>query len=394
MRRRNPARVLGPYKERGKWRLIIVEDGGRRAVFFPTHEEALKFKAGTEREISPAPSRRIADVLAEWHAERLRAGQCKPKTVDTQFARLQVFFATVSEEDIAAVPPRRAAALYDEATKRVSPKTGIVMAVASQRLDLWLAQCFYRWATRHGYVGVSAFRDVKPVGKVRAGKPQLRIEEARRFTGAAVSYFEEKQNPLAIGALLALTMGLRTSEVLERVVRDLDDGARYLWIDAGKTANARRRLEVPEVVQPYLSQLADGKRPEDWLFGASRSGGPRGKQKMWEMVRRLCQQAGVPVVCTHSLRGLWATLAVESGAASHVVAANLGHHSFAVTERHYAQGSAVANAATARVLGMLGGDRPAQRKSPREQLEQLDESTLVRLLELLADSKKGGAPMD
>lgn len=36
-------------------------------------------------------------------------------------------------------------------------------------------------------------------------------------------------------------MGLRTSEVLERVVRDLDDGARYLWIDAGKTANARRR---------------------------------------------------------------------------------------------------------------------------------------------------------
>ena len=54
----------------------------------------------------------------------------------------------------------------------------------------------------------------------------------------------------------------------------------------------------------------------------------------------------------------------------------------------------MANAATARVLGMLGGDRPAQRKSPREQLEQLDESTLVQLLELLADSKKGGAPMD
>lgn len=102
----------------------------------------------------------------------------------------------------------------------------------------------------------------------------------------------------------------------------------------------------------------------------------------------------MPVVCTHSLRGLWATLAVESGAASHVVAANLGHHSFAVTERHYAQGSAVANAATARVLGMLGGDRSAQRKSPREQLEQLDESTLVQLLELLADLKKGGAPMD
>jgi integrase len=187
-------------------------------------------------------------------------------------------------------------------------------------------------------------------------------------------------------------MGLRTSEVLERVVRDLDDGARCLWIDAGKTANARRRLEVPEVVQPYLIRLAYGKRPDDLLFGASQTGGPRGKQKMWEMVQRLCQRAAVPIVCTHSLRGLWATLAVQSGAASHVVAANLGYHSFAVTERHYAQGSAVTNAATARVLGMLGSARPVERRSAREQLDQLDESALARLLELLADSKKGGAP--
>ena len=85
------------------------------------------------------------------------------------------------------------------------------------------------------------------IGKVNAGKPQLRIEEARQFTAAALDYFEETQHPLAIGALLALTLGLRTSEVIKRVVRDLDDGARYLWIDSGKTASARRHLEVPEL---------------------------------------------------------------------------------------------------------------------------------------------------
>ena len=112
------------------------------------------------------------------------------------------------------------------------------------------------------------------------------------------------------------------------------------------------------------------------------------------MVRRLCQRAGVPAVCTHSLRGLWATLAVQSGAVSHAVAASLGHQSFEMTERHYAQGSAVANAATARVLGLLGGEPHAARRSPRELLDQLDERTLVRLLELLAESKKGGAPVN
>ena len=109
------------------------------------------------------------------------------------------------------------------------------------------------------------------------------------------------------------------------------------------------------------------------------------------MVRNLCQRAEVPVVCTHSLRGLWATLAVQSGAASHVVAANLGHHSFKMTERHYAQSSAVGNAATARVQGRLASERVGQ-PSAREQLEQLDEGTLARLLELLAQSKKGGTP--
>ena len=169
---------------------------------------------------------------------------------------------------------------------------------------------------------------------------------------------------------------------------------RYLWIDSGKTEHARRRLEVPELVQPYLLSLVRQKRPDDCLFGVNRRGGPHGKQTMWRLVRRLCKQAGVPLVCTHSLRGLWATLAVQSGSASHVVAANLGHHSFAVTERHYAQSSAVANAATASVVGLLGSGPCARRQAAREQIEQLDERELTQLLELLAAAKKGGAPVN
>ena len=99
----------------------------------------------------------------------------------------------------------------------------------------------------------------------------------------------------------------------------------------------------------------------------------------------------MPIVCTHWLRGLWATLAIQSGAAAYVVAANLGYHLFKVMERHYAQGAAVENAATARVLGRLGSDR-AGRSSPQEQLEQLSEGELARLLEFLVESKKGGSP--
>ena len=41
-------------------------------------------------------------------------------------------------------------------------------------------------------------------------------------------------------------------------------------------------------------------------------------------VRKLCDEAGVPRVSTHSLRGLHSTLALEAGATSSAVAAALG----------------------------------------------------------------------
>nr|WP_255412582.1 tyrosine-type recombinase/integrase [Haliangium sp. UPWRP_2] len=67
------------------------------------------------------------------------------------------------------------------------------------------------------------------------------------------------------------------------------------------------------------------------------SGKPRTRQGLHRAVRRLCTVAGVPIVCPHSLRGLWATAGVRSGALSHAVAAALGHGSFKVTAKHYVQ---------------------------------------------------------
>ena len=331
-------------------------------------------------------------MLDAWQDERLREGRAKPTTIAAQRKSLDPFFASLLEEDIGRLTPRRAEALYQEATQRISHRTGRLVSVASHRFALRAARAFCQWACRKGYFGATPFRDVKPVGRVNAGKPQLRIEEARRFTQAALLDFEETKNPLSIGALVALTMGLRTSEVLDRVVRDLDDQARYLWIDAGKTVHARRHLEVPELLRPSLLQLAEGKRVDAYLFSHNDQRRPR--QKLWGQVRRLCAQACVPVVCTHSLRGLWATLAVQSGAASHAVAASLGHHSFEVTQRHYAQGSVVANAATARVLDRLDQERPVSARKNEDPLKQLDAESVARLAELLSQVQRIVTPQN
>lgn len=205
------------------------------------------------------------------------------------------------------------------------------------------------------YVTANPFKDVHPIGKPNTGKAQLRIEEARRFITASLALFTEQRNPLAIAAVMALPMGLRASELTKRHVRHVDDDASVLWIDTGKTRNARRHPAIPPFLRPYVKQILDGRPTGAPLFPSERKPSKaQRRQKLNEMVHRICQHAGVPRVCPHSLRGLYATLAVESGAVSDAVAASLGHGSFAMTAKHYAQPSAVANARTSRVLDVLG----------------------------------------
>lgn len=205
---------------------------------------------------------------------------------------------------------------------------------------------------------------------------------------------------MALGALVALGCGLRASEVRQRRVRDLDDGGRVLWITSGKTRNAQRNPMIPSFLRPYLVEASAGLAPNAYLFGhnESRPDEPKPRQAVNVAVARICTHAGVPQVCPHSLRGLWATLAVESGAATEAVASALGHGSFAMTARHYAQPGAVQSAKTARVMDVLGlGDagaeladlhgsaspaKPDERGTLAAELAQLDTATLRRLLQL------------
>ena len=78
-------------------------------------------------------------------------------------------------------------------------------------------------------------------GLTDIGKPQLRLDEVRQLVGLLqreASAGDEGASAL----LLQLVFGVRSSEILSRQIRDLDNGGRVLWIPGGKTVNARRRL--------------------------------------------------------------------------------------------------------------------------------------------------------
>jgi integrase len=134
---------------------------------------------------------------------------------------------------------------------------------------------------------------------------------------------------------------------------DLDDGGALLWIPDSKTLAGRRKLQVPEFLQPYLVELARGRDPHAALFGEHWRDWPR------KWVQRICKAAGVPKVSAHGMRGLHGTLAVDSGITSHAVASALGHESFKTTAESYAKREAVAGAQQKRALAVLTGGKLA-----------------------------------
>lgn len=393
-RQRLPARVKGPYylAARDKWRIRIIDAGRIEDVFFDSEAAAKKAIETAAKKLTTV-SRILGHVLEEYIAEKERHGSAKPETCVQHLANLRMFFAEHLNEELGRITPRRAEEIYSAAVSRPNRKTGKPIAAATHRLYRNLAHGFYLWAVRKGYTSESPFRNVLPVGRPSAGKPQLTLDEAKRYRDAGLSLYDKHDDVMALAAVVPLYLGLRASEVLSRRVRDLDCDGTLLRIDRGKTRNARRYLAIKATaLRSRLAKLAAKRPPDALLFCIGDRALPHTRQTLHAAVRRVCLAAGVPVVCPHSLRGLWATLGVESGAAEAAVASALGHSSFEMTARHYAQPEAVTDARSVRVAGFLDGGKPDDdilNVSANELIAKLPETTLAQLSLLLSRRMRG-----
>jgi integrase len=341
--------VLGPYRNRDKWRVVLVDGKERKSVCVSSQEEALALIAKCRQETERISSQTIEASLQSYRTHLLGARHVLPSTAEhvlTSLAGWLPLSALVS-----SLTPAKAQRLYEELTRRISERTGKVLAVATHQFFLSCAKGWGKWAHRERLVGANPFADVAVVGKKHNGKMQLRIDEARQLADSTQELADAGDSD-ALAILLMLHLGLRQGEVGARVARDVDAQGRLLWITAGKTENATRRLEVPECLRAPLLALASRKQPGELLF----ADGPTvpSRQHFWGKLRLFCRRAQVPLVCPHSLRGLHATLAIEAGATGGMVAHALGHGSFQVTARHYATAESIAGSRAARVSEALG----------------------------------------
>ena len=391
-------RVLGPYRNRAGFRLVVIQGAHRKSITASTNEAAQQLKIDLLRAVSAQQEHTFAPALAEYVEHLQRTRGVLPATAVYISRRLGRFLPDTGS--IRSLTAQQAAALYHAETQRITQRRSPV-AVDSHRALLKRTKAFFAWAQARGYVSDDPFSGVSPVGKSRTGKPQLRIDEARLFMQTTLQCAQQG-DALALGVLLLLLLGLRAGEVVNRQVRDVDDEGRILWISRGKTQNSRRRLQTPLVLIPLLQQQAKGKSAESLLFGTTSKGRPLPLDYLWHKVHALCQLAGVPRVCPHSLRGLHATLALEAGATGNLVATALGHGSFAITARHYADPDTLLDTQARRVESALAvtpheateseADRASENSSSAVLMQtisalrqQLSPEQLAQLGKLLAD---------
>lgn len=339
MGRQQGERVLGPYRDGHSWKVIHVgADGTRTSRSCSTEEEASDTAEALRSLIRDTAAKTVGQAVEAYEVHLRTERQNKSRSVDETVRRLRRFFGDTAAM-LKTFTEERCRARYTELAG--------TLAVDSHRNMLMEVRTFLRWCVGQRWLVASPAEGIKGVGKRRRGKPQLRMDEARRWTDKAEELAAAGE-PGAVAAIATLYLDVRASELVAAAVRDLDDGGRVLWISDSKTEAGRRILEVPDFLQPYLREVAGARAGTEPLFGHNRTW-------VWRWVTRICQLADVPRVGAHSMRGLHASLAFERGATGHQVALAMGHSSPAVTERHYAKREAVARGKRTAVLQVLKG---------------------------------------
>lgn len=340
-------RIFGPYRHRRQFRIVIRQGGAETSRLFETEAEARSVIRALHR-AAKSDANKTLDEAIELYEEHLRHEKGNKRvSVDATVDRMRAFFPDV-ELVVSAITAARAAAIYTAYRTKLGARTGRPPAADTHRNVLSEARTFMAWCVKMKFVASNAFTGVEGVGRRRHGKPQLRVDESRRWLRVAVAEAEQGK-PGAVAAMFTLLLGMRASEVVSRVARDVDDDGKLLWIPDSKTAAGKRTLEIPEMLRPHVLRLTTNLEPDAPLFGQ------HWRDWVRKEVARICVAAKTPVVSAHGMRGLHSTLAVRAGITGHVVAQALGHESFSTTLQSYATPSSFAAAKQDAVLDVLEG---------------------------------------
>lgn len=339
-------RFYGPYAEsNGTLRVVAVGADGKRASSTFTSRAAAENEIRIGREQAETRTLKVT-VDAFVAAETARGLRSTTTERQTYHLKRILQLNANGHRLLSWLTPMVAARLYLESQRG---------AVDTQRGGLAVARQWAAWCATKGWWRASPFAGVKGRGRRKHGKPQLRIDDGRKFLAKCVAQADAGDTG-AVLALGYLYLGIRNTELVKRHVRDLDDDARVLWIDEAKNEASRRQLVIPEWLRPYFRALAKDKLPTAPLFQAS-TGRARARDWATDQVPRLCKLAGVSRITPHGLRGMAATYAKIGGGQDAAIAQALGHD-VAMTKTHYFDKAQIETAQREQSLRLLQGGKP------------------------------------
>lgn len=357
-RRDERARVLGPTwcKDKEAWRATVLKPGGDEQG----HRRSYRYFGGDKDEAEKQAKRWVAETRAKLvrlegvtfkqaidrFEDHLKERGNQEVSITNPIGWLRLFFADVMGMQVARLRPERAGELY--AVFRVG------RSVDYHRAALSRAKGLLAWCIEQGWCADNALAKVKGVGKKKKGKMQFTGDEARKWIAMCLVKASRRDRPsavrqsdAAVALMTLLLLALRQSDVLKRNVRDVDLNATVLRVTGGKTAKSNRPRHIPTLLRPFLLALTANRPGNELLFGRRTNDWLRTAQ------RKFCQEAGVPYVCPHGLKGTMGSLMAEMGEAVERIANHLSHENPYITERHYLAPGIIEGTQTSRAIEVL-----------------------------------------
>ena len=360
-------RVIGPtwLPSRERWRVIVKspgeakEEDRERSRLFVDQHEADAYAEGVAKKLALLSSCTIG-VAIEMYEPFLEAKGTGEVSRKETCRRMRAFFEEVKDRKISRLLPEECAELYVKFTKR-KKKNGDTISSDYQLNTLAEAKTFCRWWVKQGWTTTSPIEDVEPIGQREVGKDQMTGDEATALFKWCL-WRAHRDDHAALAIMMALSMGLRTSDLTKRMVRDVDLNGTALRVGLerrrrSKSKKGDRARRIPVALQPLVRKVIEGRDKTEVLFPADSESGHHCKSWLRAAMKRFCDHAGIPYFCPHSLKGTAGTALAEGGELADRIAEFLSHEDKRTSERNYIAEGAVANGQVERNFEVLAGGK-------------------------------------
>jgi integrase len=335
------------YKSLGIADDLSDADGVQTFAFGEAQDRAREWftELTAERRGTPAKPFTVADAVDHYIVDYTARGGKARSYVETTFRAHIV--PTLGEKLLTDLAPEiirrwHHALALAPARLRAGPKTKVRKVRPAKDADakrarratangiLTMLKAALNLAYREGkVVSDAAWRRVQPFRQVDA--PRVRFltdEDSVRLTNAC----PEDLRALVVAALLT---GCRYQELATLRPMDIDLAAGVLTVRHSKAGKPRSAILTKEAVEFFRHEMA-GKAVNAVLLPRA-DGEPWGKSLQFRPLRVACAAAKItPSISFHILRHTHGSRLAMRGVPMAVIAAQLGHASVKVTERHYA----------------------------------------------------------